>query len=445
VKKYFGTDGVRGRVGDAVINPSMMHKLGCAIGAVLCETSDGNPQVLIGRDTRESGEMLQEALVSGLIERGVDVSLLGVISTPAVAYFTQSLHADAGIVISASHNPYHDNGIKVIGKNGTKLSDAWELQVESNIESANITDAKKSGKITIISDANEKYISHCLSLFEKSFSFSDKKIVLDCANGATAEIAPIIFSKLGAEIILMHASPDGKNINEKCGATDLTSLQARVLQEKADCGIAFDGDGDRLMMVDQLGDRVDGDEILCILALYGKKQSAVVGTLMSNLGLEKAIKLQGMQFERVAVGDRYVLEKLQKNNWTLGGESSGHIINLDFASTGDGVLTALQVLHIMQQQNKSLHDLKNCMKKRPQILINVPAKNPNRYADMAEISDAVKIIQNQLQDSGRVLLRASGTESCVRVMVECDEDAVALTLAESLAKTVAACLSRSLI
>ena len=440
VKKYFGTDGVRGRVGDAVINPDMMQKLGCAIGAVLCETSNNNPHVLIGRDTRESGEMLQNALVSGLISTGIDVSLLGVISTPAVAHFTQVMHADAGIVISASHNPFHDNGVKVIGTKGSKLSDAWELRVESKIASDNIPGDKKSGKINIIADVNEKYISHCLNLFEKTFSLKNKKIVLDCANGATSEIAPIIFSTLGAEIILMHASPDGTNINEKCGATDLASLQTHVMQEKADCGIAFDGDGDRLMMVDHLGERVDGDEILCVLALHGKKQPAVVGTLMSNLGLEKAVKSHGMQFERVTVGDRYVLEKLQKNNWTLGGESSGHIINLDFASTGDGVLTALQVLHIMQQQKKSLHDLKNSMKKRPQILINVPAKNPNRYADIAEISDAVKVIQNQLQDSGRVLLRASGTESCVRVMVECDEDAVAQALAESLAKTVAVCL-----
>lgn len=441
LKKYFGTDGVRGRVGDAVINPSMMHQLGCAIGSVLCESSDENPHVLIGRDTRESGEMLQDALVSGLLSRGVNVSLLGVISTPAVAHFTQVLHADAGIVISASHNPYHDNGVKVIGKNGSKLSDAWELAVENKIEFATISSNKKSGKINSIPDANEKYIVHCLNLFEKPFSLENKKIVLDCANGATSEIAPIIFSKLGAEIVLIHASPDGKNINEKCGATDLTDLQKVVLPEKADCGIAFDGDGDRLMMVDHQGVRVDGDEILCILALYGKKQSAVVGTLMSNLGLEKAIKSHGMQFERVAVGDRYVLEKLQKNNWTLGGESSGHIINLDFASTGDGILTALQVLHIMQQQNKSLHDLKNSMKKRPQILINVPVNNPNRYADVPEIQQAVLAIKNKLQDSGRVLLRASGTESCVRVMVECDEDTMAHELAKSLAKTVAACLS----
>lgn len=436
MKKYFGTDGVRGRVGGAVMNPSFMTQLGCAIGLVLTETSDKNPHVLIGRDTRESGEMLQEALVSGLISVGVDVSLLGVISTPAVAHFTQVMHADAGIVISASHNPYHDNGIKVIGKNGTKLSDAWELEVESKLQSMNIVGDKKPGKINTISDANEKYISHCLSLFEESFSLKNKKIVLDCANGATSDIAPIIFSRLGAEITVIHAKPDGKNINEKCGATDLASLQACVLREKADCGVAFDGDADRLMMVDHLGERVDGDEILCVLALYGKRQSAVVGTLMSNLGLEKALKSHGMEFERVAVGDRYVLEKLQKNHWTLGGESSGHIINLDFASTGDGILTALQVLYIMQQQNKSLHDLKSSMKKRPQILINVSVSNPNRYADIVEIQNAVKAIQHQLQDSGRVLLRASGTESCVRVMVECDEYDAARALAESLAKIV---------
>lgn len=438
-RKYFGTDGVRGRVGDAVMNPDMLHQLGAAVGTVLSESSQHKPHALIGRDTRESGKLLQDALVDGLIKTGVNVSLLGVISTPAVAFFTQQMHADAGVVITASHNPYYDNGVKIIGKNGSKLSDEWEWQVESKME--NISSIEKTrGEIKSISDANEKYISHCLNLFTKSFSLKNKRMVIDCANGATSAIAPVIFSRLGAEMIVIHATPNGKNINEKCGATDLTSLQQRVLEEKADCGIALDGDGDRLMMVDHQGHCVDGDEILCILALFGKKQPAVVGTLMSNLGLEKAIQLHGLQFERVAVGDRYVLEKLQQHGWKLGGESSGHIINLDFAATGDGVLTALQVLHSMQQQNKSLHELKSGMTKRPQILINVKAKNPNRFSHIPEIQTAVRDVENQLQDSGRVLLRASGTESCVRVMVECDEETRARALAEGLARRVERCM-----
>lgn len=439
-KKYFGTDGVRGRVGESVINPQMMEKLGAAVGAVLCESADNAPRVVVGRDTRESGELLQTALVSGLVKRGVNVSLLGMTSTPAVAYFTQMLHADAGIVISASHNPYFDNGIKIIGKNGTKLSDAWELLVESKMDDVCIDGADSIGQITDDVNFHEHYVSHSLALFGEHFSLKPIKIVMDCANGATSALAPEIFGRLGAKLTIIHADPNGKNINEHCGATDLSSLQARVVSEQADCGVAFDGDGDRLMMVDHLGNRVDGDEILCILALFGKKQPAVVGTLMSNLGLEQAVKEQGMGFERVAVGDRYVLEKLQQNNWKLGGESSGHIINLDFASTGDGVLTALQVLDIMQKQNKSLHDLKNRMIKRPQVLINVPAKNPNRYSDIPAIQAAVSTVTEQLKEDGRVLLRASGTESCVRVMVECNDEKTAQSLTASLAKTVADCM-----
>ncbi|OGT43382.1 MAG: phosphoglucosamine mutase [Gammaproteobacteria bacterium RIFCSPHIGHO2_12_FULL_40_19] len=442
-KQYFGTDGVRGRVGGSVIHPELLLKLGWAIGSVLSQESQKKPHVLIGRDTRISGELLQCALQAGLISAGVDVSLLGVMSTPAIAFLTQTFNASAGIVISASHNPYEDNGVKVIGHNGLKLSDAWELAVEQTLEeTVCCVDSNHIGNTNTILDAVSQYISHCVNLFGSAFSLKKYKIVLDCANGATFNCAPQIFSALGADVIVMQAEPNGKNINAQCGATDVASLQARVLQEKADCGIAFDGDGDRLMMVDHAGECVDGDEILCVLATDETKHyKAIVGTLMSNLGLEKALQSRGIQFERAAVGDRYVLEKLQKNNWRLGGEGSGHIVNLDYATTGDGVVTALQVLRIMQNTQKSLHDLKRVMFKRPQILLNVKVKDPNRFSSMSEISDAVMQAEKKLNGSGRILLRASGTESCVRVMVECDEEKQAHELAESLVQVVTDCFA----
>ena len=443
-KKYFGTDGVRGRVGGSVIHPEFMLKLGWAIGSVLSQTSQ-KPQVLIGRDTRISGELLQMALQTGLISAGVDVSILGVMSTPAIAFLTQQLNASAGIVMSASHNPYEDNGVKVIGHDGLKLSDAWELAVEKKLEETlSCVDSNHLGNLNYIFEPVSQYISHCINLFGKTFSLKNYKLVLDCANGATFNCAPQIFSALGAEVIVMHAEPNGKNINAGCGATDVASLQARVLLEKADCGIAFDGDGDRLMMVDHTGECVDGDEILCVLATdETQKYTAIVGTLMSNLGLEKALQSRGIQFERAAVGDRYVLEKLKQNHWRLGGEGSGHIVNLDYATTGDGVITALQVLRIMQNTQKSLRDLKQIMFKRPQILLNVKVKEPNKFSSMPEISDAVMKAEKKLNGSGRILLRASGTESCVRVMVECDEEKQARELAESLVRVVADCFANA--
>lgn len=434
-KKYFGTDGVRGRVGGDIINPQTMIQLGWAIGSVLVEDAQSTPTVFIGRDTRESGLQLQDALQAGLVSAGVHVSLLGVLSTPAIAYFTEKQAADAGIVISASHNPYYDNGVKIIGKHGVKFSDALEMRVEKKMQE-DFSAIEKNNEVDIIHDAAEKYNHHCMKLFP-SLNLKNKKIILDCANGATSHCAPIIFSQFGANVVTIHAEPNGKNINDHCGATDVADLRAQVLAQKADCGIAFDGDGDRLIMVDHLGEVVDGDEIVCILATNpAQKYGVVVGTLMSNLGLEKAIQSRGMQFERVAVGDRYVLEKLKKINGVLGGEGSGHIINLNYASTGDGVLTALQVLQIMQQTNKSLHDVKQVMKKRPQILINIPVNNPNRFSEMPTIMDAVKMTEIKLKDTGRVLLRSSGTESCVRVMVECDEASMATELAEQLADVV---------
>jgi len=437
-KKYFGTDGIRGRVGGSVINLKFMHQLGWAIGSVLCAESSQKPHVLMGRDTRESGESLQDALQAGLISAGVDVNLLGVMSTPAIAFLTQKLNASAGIVISASHNPFHDNGVKIIGKNGLKIPDEWELKVEHKIDDASShANQVDVGNVSVISDSVSQYISHCVNLFGSSFSLKNKKIILDCANGATFNCAPDIFSALAAEVIAIHAEPNGININDHCGATHVDSLQQRVLQTQADCGVAFDGDGDRLIMVDHRGEIVDGDEILCILATDDTQHyKAIVGTVMSNLGLEKALQSRGIQFERASVGDRYVLEKLQKNNWRLGGEASGHIVNLDYATTGDGIVTALQVLRIMQNTKKSLHELKNIMQKRPQILLNVKVENPNRYSAMPEISEAVLRAEKKLNGSGRILLRASGTESCVRVMVECDDAREARALAESLVKVV---------
>lgn len=438
-KKYFGTDGIRGRVGGSVINPKFMHQLGYAIGAVLKSESFQKPRVLMGRDTRESGESLQDALQAGLISAGVDVVLLGVMSTPAIAFLTQQLKASAGIVISASHNPYEDNGVKMIGHDGFKLSDAHELAIEKNMDALfQPANHHSMGSVSIISDAMLQYMSHCIDVFKNVCPLNHYKIILDCANGATFHCAPQIFAALGAEAVAIHAKPNGMNINDHCGATHVKSLRECVIAEKADCGIAFDGDGDRLIMVDHRGEIVDGDEILCILATDETKQyKAIVGTLMSNLGLEKALQSRGIHFERASVGDRYVLEKLQKNNWRLGGEGSGHIVNLDYATTGDGIITALQVLQIMCHTKKSLFDLKNSMQKRPQILMNVSVKDPHLFATMPEITTAVHTAEKKLNGSGRILLRASGTESCVRVMVECDDSHEAHEIAESLVKVVA--------
>ncbi|OGT33590.1 MAG: phosphoglucosamine mutase [Gammaproteobacteria bacterium RIFCSPHIGHO2_02_FULL_39_13] len=439
-KKYFGTDGVRGRVGGSIINVETMIKLGFAIGSIIKSDSQKKSTILIGRDTRESGELLQSALQAGLISVGVDVYLLGVLSTPAIAFLTQKLNAAAGIVISASHNLYEDNGVKIIGRDGFKLSDESEIQIEKKITACQINSKDvKTGVSENIADASAQYISHCLQLFQ-DLNLKNKKLILDCANGATFNCAPTIFSELGANVIAIHAHPNGTNINDHCGATDVSSLQARVITEKADCGIAFDGDGDRLIMIDERGEVVDGDEILCILALdETKKYKAIVGTLMSNVGLEKKLQSCGIQFERAAVGDRYVLEKLLNNHWQLGGEGSGHIVNLEYATTGDGVLTALQVLRIMQHTQKSLHTLKRVMKKRPQILLNVKVKDPNRFSEMPKITNAVRDAEKKLNGTGRVLLRASGTESCVRVMVECDALSQAESIAEELANTVSVC------
>lgn len=433
MRRYFGTDGVRGRVGSKIICPEFFLKLGIAIGTILKKESHV-PTVFVGRDTRISGASLQSAFETGLLSTGVQVTQLGVLPTPAIAFFTEKFQATAGAMISASHNLYEDNGLKLVGKNGLKFSDAWEYSVECALETIESNDAVARGKLTALADAAEQYILHCVSLFA-STSLKPFHVVLDCANGATAEVAPTIFQQLGATVSVIHNKPNGKNINAHCGATHLHDLQKKVVALNADCGLAFDGDGDRLLMVDHAGETVDGDEILCLLA-HHNKHAAIVGTLMSNLGLEKSVRDRGILFERVSVGDRYVLAKLQEKNWRLGGESSGHIVNLDYATTGDGILTGLQILQILAREKKSLHILKKLMQKRPQILINVPVDNPARFPEMTSLHAQAESLQKKLGDSGRVLLRASGTESCIRVMVECNDAHCALTYAEMLAKQV---------
>lgn len=437
-RKYFGTDGIRGKVGEDPITPEFVLKLGWAVGKVL---ANGRNKVLIGKDTRISGYMLESALEAGLSAAGVDVLLLGPIPTPAIAFLTSDLGAQAGIVISASHNPYYDNGIKFFSHDGTKLADKLELQIETHLtQPIHTVDSAKLGKAIRVEDAKIRYVNFCKSTIPKSFQLNNLKIVLDCANGATYHIAPSLFSELGADLTVLGTKPNGLNINKDCGSTHLEHLQKTVLSQKADLGIAFDGDGDRVLMVDNLGEIVDGDELLFILTQYGVKQGyikgGIVGTAMSNLGLELAIKGLGLAFVRTSVGDRYVNEALQSKNWQLGGESSGHIISRRLTKTGDGIIIALQVLEAIQASGSSLHIAKKAMKKFPQILISIPAENPLVTMNDPCIKKAVQEAEFLLKDRGRVLLRPSGTESVVRVMVEGSELSEVQTIANKLAETV---------
>jgi phosphoglucosamine mutase len=438
-RKYFGTDGIRGKIGRFPMTPDFVLKLGWAAGKVLA--NNGHPLVLIGKDTRISGYMLESALQAGLVAAGVNIRLLGPMPTPAVAYLTRAFRASAGIVISASHNPYDDNGVKFFSNDGTKLPDAVEEEIEAWLEKDFKTvSSDQLGKVERAKDAAGRYIEFCKRALPTDVSLKNLRIVVDCANGATYHVAPDVFRELGAEVIAIANTPDGININEECGATHVDELQDAVLRYRADVGIALDGDGDRLIMVDQRGQSVDGDEILAIIAHHrhgeGNLQSGVVGTLMSNLGLEKSIQGLGVPFYRAKVGDRYVIEQMNQYGCLLGGESSGHIIVRDHIATGDGIIAALQVLLAMRVSGKALHDLKKVMVKYPQTLINVPTRQKINLDESAAIQAAVRQVEEQLGSRGRVLLRASGTEPLIRVMVEGEDSVETAALAEEIADAV---------
>lgn len=449
-REYFGTDGIRGRVGSPVMNAEFMMKLGCAAGRVLTKDSKA-ATVLIGHDTRESCDMLESALQCGLSAAGVSVKLVGTLPTPGIAYLTRSMQATAGIVISASHNPYDDNGVKFFDASGFKLSDERELAIELEIKNQKGPLVSQAlGRVHRVLDASTRYIEFCKRVLIDSATEGDifqdlsgLRIVLDCANGATYRVAPKIFQELGADVVTIHNVPNGKNINQQCGATQVASLQAAVKKHKADIGLAFDGDGDRLVLVDGNGEAVDGDEILCILALgqentLKSQHEGVVGTVMSNLGLEQAMQKHGLSFERTAVGDRYVLDCLRQKNWSLGGESSGHIVNLRYTTTGDGIMTGLQILKIMRETGRPLAQLKKAMTKRPQVLINVPIKQKFDFESNTAVQTVLKEAENELQSTGRVLLRPSGTEPLIRVMVEGNNAQQVHAVAERIAEVVAA-------
>ncbi len=440
VKKYFGTDGIRGRVGEPPVTAEFMLKLGWAAGRVL--GSSGGDLVIIGKDTRISGYMFESALEAGLIAAGIDIRLLGPMPTPAIAYLTRTLHACAGIVISASHNAYADNGIKFFSGEGSKLSDEVEHAIEAKLEEPMVTvDSDSLGKAQRVEDAAGRYIEFCKSTIPLSLTLKGLKLVVDCANGATYQVAPSVFHELGAEVTAIGASPDGLNINLECGSTHPEQLQKMVRELNADVGIALDGDGDRVLMVDDKGILLDGDELLFIIAMSRHKQGVlnggVVGTLMSNLGLEHALQSHNIAFDRADVGDRYVLERLKQTNSVLGGESSGHIICLDRTTTGDGIVSALQVLAAMVQTGEPLHALKAGMKKYPQRMINVPVTRKVDLATVSDVQAAVKSAEQRLADKGRVLLRPSGTEPVVRVMVEGEDEQQVIEEADQLASVVA--------
>ena len=443
-RKYFGTDGIRGRVGEHPINAEFMLKLGWATGRVLGNGS--STRVVIGKDTRISGYMFESALEAGLSAAGVDIRLLGPMPTPGIAYLTRTMHACAGIVISASHNAHHDNGIKFFSAEGTKLPDEVEAAIEAELDKPMVTVAsERLGKAERVEDARGRYIEFCKSTIPARISLRGLKIIVDCANGATYQVAPCVLEEMGAEVIAIGVQPDGLNINEECGSTKPNLLREEVLKQGADLGIALDGDGDRLIMVDHKGELVDGDELLFIIAASRQKAGQlvgpVVGTLMSNLGLEHALKKQGIAFMRARVGDRYVMELLNENGGVLGGESSGHIICLDRTSTGDGMVSALQVLAAMILNKARLHDLKQGMKKYPQRMINVPLVRRIDVDKSGLIQSAVKQVETRLNGKGRVLLRPSGTEPLIRVMVEGEDEALVHEQAGVLAAVVGRAVS----
>lgn len=438
-RKYFGTDGVRGKVGAYPITPDFALKLGWAAGKVLA--SQGSKMVLIGKDTRISGYMLESALEAGLAAAGLSAAFTGPMPTPAIAYLTRTFRAEAGIVISASHNPYYDNGIKFFSAKGTKLPDEIEEAIEAMLEQPmDCVESAELGKASRINDAAGRYIEFCKGTFPAHLGLEGYKIVVDCANGATYHIAPNVFRELGAEVIEIGTDPNGLNINEKCGATDVTALQAKVVEMKADVGLAYDGDGDRIMMVDHLGNKVDGDQILFIVAREalrsGQLKGGVVGTLMSNMSLEIALKMLGVPFLRANVGDRYVLEKMVENDWTLGGENSGHIIIADKNTTGDGIVASLAVLAAMAQHKLSLNELASAVKLFPQVLINVRFAGGENPLESDAVKSVAAEVEKRLEGKGRILLRKSGTEPLIRVMVECQDAELAQQCAEEIAEAV---------
>jgi phosphoglucosamine mutase len=431
VNNFFGTDGIRGEVGVAPITADFLLKVGWAVGSVLRETESGNASVIIGKDTRVSGYLFESALEAGFLSAGVNVGMLGPMPSPAIAYLTQTFGASAGVVISASHNLYQDNGVKFFSSKGVKFSDKVQKAIEEKIAMPMVSvNSAAIGKAKRYDQALGRYIEFCKSTFDKKNDLSNLKIIIDCANGATYHIAEDVFKELGASTIMINNSPDGYNINRNCGATDTDQLQQEVIKQGADLGIAFDGDGDRLIMVDHLGERVDGDELVYIIANAWKKSgelksNIVVGTKMTNLGMRKALLEIGITFIEVDVGDRHVMDGLINNNAILGGEGSGHIICLNKSTSGDAIIAALQVLEVVSKSQKNLYDLKRKMTKYPQVLLNIKTESDVDLKNNSNLVDAIRVIESKLSDKGRILIRKSGTESLVRVMVECTDSELA--------------------
>lgn len=440
-REFFGTDGIRGKVGEHPITPELVLRLGWAAGKVLGANGSARRKILIGKDTRVSGYLLESALEAGLSAAGIDIRLLGPMPTPGIAYLTRTSRASAGIVISASHNPYFDNGIKFFSSSGSKLPDEIELQIEAAMrEPFNNIDGSSLGKAKRYPDAAGRYVEFCKSTFMTGTGLEDLRIVVDCANGAAYQVAPMVFAELGAEVIAIGNDPDGFNINKDCGSTYPKYLQKAVVENQADIGIALDGDGDRVIMVDNNGQIVDGDQLL-VFTMSGddvkqRLNGGVVGTLMSNLGLEQACQRANIPFVRVAVGDRYVMSRLNQERWELGGESSGHIICLDKTTTGDGIVAALQVLTAIIESGQSLAELKAGMHRYPQVMVNVKTSQRIDIDSSRSVQAAVTSVESELADKGRVLLRASGTEPVIRVMVEGEDEGQVTRLSQQLADAV---------
>lgn len=440
-RKYFGTDGVRGQVGQLPMTPEWVMQLAWAVGKMLADSGYSGEKVLLGKDTRISGYMFENAIIAGLSASGMDAHMLGVMPTPGIAYFTRTFHAAAGIVVSASHNVYSDNGVKVFARGGYKLPDSAEQRIEEYLEQPmKLVAPAEMGKVYRVSEARGRYVEFCKNSIPLNLKFESLKIVLDCANGATYAIAPDVFRELGAKVVLINAEPNGCNINAGAGSTHPESSQRKVREEQADLGIAFDGDGDRVIMTDHKGRIVDGDAILYIIAKYrafkGEKLQNVVGTQMTNLGLERALTKMGITLHRTKVGDRYVLEKLQELDARVGGENSGHIICLDRNSTGDGIISALQVLAAILEMDTTLEALLADLHMTTQILKNVVVNHKQSLLEQPVVQQALQQAEKALQGNGRLLLRPSGTEPKIRVMAEGDDETLLTTIVDKLAETI---------